>query len=415
MNAMTNILSMLASKDPDAFTKLMMRRPGATTLAQETDALYIWLFWFCVAWFVLLMGLMTYFVVAYRRKKNKIAPQSRAHNTPLEVAWTLFPTALVIYIFWLGFEGYMKKVVAPGDAIEMRLTGYKWNWILQYPNGGESPVQTTLGLRPIPVFYLPAERNIRLRMNSNDVLHSFWVPDFRIKKDLMPNRYTTLWFRAEAPTGGKTHAKNANESQGRDKPLVAGMEGVPYEDHWVFCAEYCGTEHSEMAAILRIVPESDYNRWVESIAGGDLTPIQIGEMQYKQKCASCHSIDGRPNTGPTWKNSYGYEVEFADGSKHTAEQMTDQTFFANYIVESIRVPGARVVKGYANNMTPWASTQLSDKQIDGIIAYLLSPALTDKAVSGAAPALAPASAPAEAPASTPATTPAVVPAIPPAQ
>jgi cytochrome c oxidase subunit 2 len=393
MDGLNSMAGWLAAAQPDAFTRLMLRRPGATPLAQETDELYMWLFWFCVAWFVLLMGLMAYFVIAYRRRRGRIAPRSASHNTPLEVTWTLIPTALVIYIFWMGFDGYMRKVVAPGDAVEMRLTGFKWSWSLVYPNGGETSVTTTLGAREIPVFYMPAEKNIRLRMNSSDVMHAFWVPDFRIKADLLPNRYTSVWFRAGAPTGATRHAMDSNEAQGRNRPFVPGMEGVAYEDHWVFCAEYCGTEHSEMAAIIRVVPESDFNRWVESVAGGNMTPIQIGEQQWKQKCASCHTIDGRSNTGPTWKNVFGHEVEFTDGTKYTAEQMSDPTFFANYIVESIRVPGAKIVKGYPNNMTPWPASQLSDTQIDGIIQYMMSPALTDKAPpslpSGTAPAAAP--------------------------
>lgn len=376
MPAIDTLMSTLAAVEPSAFTKLMLRQHGATAAARETDDLYMWLFWFCVVWFVMLMALMVYFVFRYGRRKGRIAPNSSAHNTPLEVAWTLIPTAMVIYIFWMGFDGYMKKVVAPGDAIEMHLTGFKWNWKVEYPNGAETNVLTTLGAREIPVFYMPAERAVRFRMNSTDVMHSFWVPDFRVKADLLPNRYTTFWFRANAPSGLNRHATNENQSMGRDMPFIAGLENVPYEDHWVFCAEYCGTEHSEMAAIIRVVPEPDYNRWVESISGGNMSPVQIGESQFKLKCAACHSVDGRANTGPTWKNIYGHEVEFTDGSKLTAEQMSDPATFANYITESIRVPGAKVVKGFANNMTPWGPSQLSDKQIDGIIAYMMS--LSDK-------------------------------------
>lgn len=382
MPAMDTLMSTLAAVEPSAFTKLMLRQHGATAAARETDDLYMWLFWFCVVWFVLLMGLMVYFVFRYGRRKGRIAPVSSAHNTPLEVAWTLVPTAMVIYIFWLGFDGYMKKVVSPGDAIEMRLTGFKWSWKVEYPNGAETNVLTTLGAREIPVFYMPAERAVRFRMNSTDVMHSFWVPDFRVKADLLPNRYTTFWFRANAPSGMNRHALNedqvkSDKEKGFDTPFIAGLENVPYEDHWVFCAEYCGTEHSEMAAIIRVVPEADYNRWLESISAGNMSPVQLGETQFKLKCAACHSVDGRSNTGPTWKDLFGHEVEFTDGTKYTAQQMSDPAFFANYITESIRVPGAKVVKGYANNMTPWSANQLSDQQIDGIIAYMMT--LTEKA------------------------------------
>ena len=181
MPVMTTLMSTLAAVEPSAFTKLMLRQHGATAAARETDDLYMWLFWFCVAWFVLLMSMMVFFVVRYGRRKGRIAPMSSAHNTPLEVTWTLIPTAMVIYIFWMGFDGYMKKIVSPGDAIEMRLTGFKWSWKVEYPNGAETNVLTTLGAREIPVFYMPAERAVRFRMNSTDVMHSFWVPDFRVK------------------------------------------------------------------------------------------------------------------------------------------------------------------------------------------------------------------------------------------
>lgn len=382
MPAMDTIMSTLAAVEPSEFTKLMMRQPGATVAARQTDDLYVWLFWFCVVWFVMLMTMMVYFIFRYGRKKGRIAPNSSAHNTPLEVTWTLIPTALVIYIFWMGFDGYMKKIVAPGDAVEMRLTGFKWSWKIEYPNGAETNVLTTRGAREIPVFYMPAERAVRFRMNSTDVMHSFWVPDFRVKADLLPNRYTTFWFRANAPSGDNRHATNeaqsvADKEKGIDTPFIVGLENVPYEDHWVFCAEYCGTEHSEMAAIIRIVPEADYNRWLESISGGNMTPVQIGETQWKLKCAACHTVDGRTNTGPTWKNLFGHEVEFTDGTKYSAQQMSDPAFFANYVTESIRVPGAKVVKGFANNMTPWSASQVSDKQIDGLIAYMMS--LSDNA------------------------------------
>ena len=352
---------------PGLWQRLWMGKNAGSALGDDTDAMYIWLWWFCVFWFVFLMALMVYFVAKYRRRPGVPAIVSPAHNTPLEIAWTVIPTLFLVYIFFRGFQGYMDKLVSPGDAVEMRLTAYKWNWELEYPNGGNSPATAVIGARSVPVFYLPAGVNIRLRMNSRDVMHAFWVPAFRIKQDIVPNRYTALWFNANDPSGDKTHPLDANAATARRlldasaPDFIEEFKGVPYEDHWVFCAEYCGDEHSEMAAILRIVPEDAFNRWLPTTAEDpNASPADVGRAVYTVKgCASCHSLDGSPNTGPTWKDVYGHEVELADGSRVPGD--------ANYIRESILIPGAKIVKGYGNNMPPFV---LSERQIDGVIAYM---------------------------------------------
>jgi len=337
---------------------------AATQSGDHSDDMFIWLWWFGVIWFVGLMGLMIYWVIKYRRRPGKIAPVSTAHNTPLEVAWTVIPTLFLIYIFFQGFFGYMDKIVSPGNAIEMKLTGYKWNWTLVYPNGAESPVSTTLGAKPIMVFYMPAETPIRLRMNSSDVMHAFWVPDFRIKADLLPNRYTNIWFNAKAPgPDAKTLAKTKEEAEARGDVWIEALAGAPYTDHWVFCAEYCGDEHSEMAAVIRVVSDNHWRAFLEFAAdgGGVTDPVKIGQRVFQQKCASCHSVDGSMNTGPTWKDLYNKPGHRTNKG--------DVAVTPDYIRESIAVPAAQIVEGYANNMPAFV---LKDKQIEGIIAYMRS-------------------------------------------
>jgi len=336
---------------------------AGTKIADQTDDMFIWLWWFGVIWFVGLMGLMMYWVIKYRRKPGKIAPISNAHNTPLEVAWTVVPTLFLIYIFFQGFFGYMDKVVSPGNAVEMSLTGYKWNWTLQYPNGAESFVSTKIGAKPITVFYMPAETPIRLRMNSLDVMHAFWIPDFRVKADLLPNRYTAIWFNAKAPgPDAKTLATTKEEAEARGETWIEPLAGAPYTDHWVFCAEYCGDEHSEMAAIIRVVPDQYWRAFVQLASDGiDQDPVKIGQRLYQQKCASCHSVDGSMNTGPTWKDFYN-----KPGHRTNKGEVA---VTPDYIRESIVVPAAQVVEGYANNMPAFI---LKEKQIDGIIAYMRS-------------------------------------------
>jgi len=367
-----------------------MRAEPATVQGAEADDMYMWLFWFCAFWFVLLMILMGYFVFKYRRKPGQIAPKSSSHNTPLEIAWTVIPSLFLVYIFFRGFFAYMDQVVAPGEALQVQLKAAKWNWTMVYPNGAETTTETAdpLGFRRVPVFYMPADVPIQLRMNSQDVMHSFWVPDFRVKQDVQPNRYTTLWFQAQGPSGEKVHSFPADT---KDELQVA-LNGVPYEDHWVFCAEYCGTEHSEMAAIIRVVPEDAFNRWLPlALNDPDAKPEDIGARVFKTKCSACHSDDGGVNTGPTWKDLFGSTRAFTDGTTAVADE--------NYIRESILVPSAHIVQGFSNQMTPFQGL-LNDRQIDGIIAYMKSKSV--HAPKQAEPGAQPTDVPAPAPAPTPA-------------
>jgi cytochrome c oxidase subunit 2 len=295
----------------------------------------------------------------------------------------VLPTLFLIYIFFQGFFGYMDKVVSPGNAIEMRLTGYKWNWTLVYPNGAETFVSTKIGAKPINVFYMPAETPVRLRMNSSDVMHAFWIPDFRIKQDLLPNRYTNIWFKAKRPgADAKTLPKTKEEADARGEVWIEALAGAPYTDHWVFCAEYCGDEHAEMAAIIRVVEDQHWRAFLEIAAegGGETDPVKIGQRIAQQKCASCHSVDGSKNTGPTWKDLYN-----KPGHRTNKGEVPVNP---DYIRESILVPAAQIVEGYPNNMPAFV---LKDKQIEAIIAYMKTlsthtPPGEMPGVPGAAPA-----------------------------
>ena len=342
--------------------------PSASAQAQPVDDMYMWLWWFCVAWFVLLMGLMCYFVVKYRRRPRVIAPRSAAHNGPLELAWTIIPTIFLAWMFFKGFHTYLGRMVSPGNAVEMSLTGWKWSWKIEYPNGAESTASTIIGARPIPVFYLPEGQPIKLRMNSIDVMHAFWVPDLRIKQDLVPNRYTTMTIGFDpARPGEKVYTYPATQAEADKTTEFAGtlfnpaLAGLKYTEHHVFCAEYCGQEHSEMAALIRVIPKEAFPKYLDSIGIDSKTPVEIGKIVWKSKCSSCHNIDGN-NTGPEWRTIFGKEHEYADGSKIVADE--------NFIRESIREPGKHVRKGFTNQMTPWSANLLPDKHVDGVIAYM---------------------------------------------
>ena len=321
----------------------------------NTDGLFMLIFWFSAFFFVLLMFLMVYWgFFKYRRRPGVPAPISPSHHSLLEIVWTVVPSSALLVIFLLGLWTYTDRQVAYADALNLNVKAWKWAWGVTYPNGAES--QWKLPLDPgstalAPVFVVPEDTNISLTMTSQDVIHSFWIPDFRAKMDVFPNRYTGFNFRT---------------------PKLAS--GVEYQDHWIFCAEYCGDLHSDMVGILRVVPYKDFvditeNQW----ATGDLSPAEIGQRVFESKCATCHTVDGSPRIGPTWKGVFGTEVPLADGTTVIADE--------NYIRESILEPGAKIHAGYANQMPPFQGL-LSDAQLDGLIAYYKALAAPAEPVEG---------------------------------
>lgn len=342
--------------------------------AAHTDRLYMEIFWISVGWFVFLMGIMLFCVVKYRRRPGVPAPVSPSHNTALELTWTIIPCIFLIYIFLEGFHGYVAKMVAPGDALQMRLTAKKWDWTLTYPNGAASPERTLIGAdslqfagengspgaRPVPIFYIPGDVPVHLDMISQDVMHSFWVPDFRTKIDIFPNRYTTYWFKAKGPD---VNAKTLKDSAGKD--VVTGQgEKVRYVDHYIFCAEYCGEQHSEMLGIIRVVPMAYYLAKIEEWNIEGKTPEEIGKLVYQsQGCAACHTLDGSKGAAPTWKDLY-MSTQPTDKGSVLADD--------NYIRESIYTPQAKLVTGYPSNMPVYTTAQIDEKRMQGLIAYLKS-------------------------------------------
>ncbi len=326
--------------------ELFFRTAGQNETAVFTDSLFLLTLWFSVFFFVLLMGLMVYWVIKYRRRPGVPAEVSPAHNGPLEILWTVVPSSSMIIMFLLGFQGYMQKTVAPADAIQLQVEGQKWDWNIRYPGGEQSAYFTSLGtkINAVKIFVLPEDTPIQLKMTSKDVIHAFWIPDYRTKMDLYPNRYTTITF--------KTEKLNAGEA---------------YRDHWVFCAEYCGDLHSQMFGVLRVVSRENYDKILQDWNTGNLSPEAHGEVLFKSNCVSCHSVDGSNNIGPTWKNLYGYERPISGGTSVVADD--------TYILESIWNPTKKIVAGYeGQNMTNFA--HLTQEEVSAIIAYMKT--LSDK-------------------------------------
>lgn len=299
--------------------------PANSTLASEVDPLWGFLFWASAVMFALVVGLMVYFVIRYRRRGGDVLTTSVSHNTPLEVAWTVIPTILVIIVFIWGFKSYLRFYVAPKDAIEVKVTGQKWFWNFDYAEGASS----------VGELVVPVDQPVKLLMSSRDVIHSFYVPNFRVKMDVVPNRYTVAWFEATQPG-----------------------------DYQIFCTEYCGKGHSEMLGRVKVVSEREFATWLESSSGmGEgLAPEEYGAQLYKSRaCNTCHSIDGTKLVGPTFKGLFGRQEAMADGTQIVADE--------NYIRESLLAPRAKVVNGY-DPVMPTYQGILKDKQIDALIAYI---------------------------------------------
>lgn len=357
MNSLLNALTLAASPrmDRSISERVWFTDPNAT-FASEQDPVYMFIFWVSAAFFVPMMLLMFYWVWKYRRIPGKPQERSPAHNTPLEITWSVVPLFLMVLMFVWGFRGYLFMHVAPAGAEEIQLTAYQWNWEATYENGARSSEMQWQADKQAPVFYVPAGRPIKLIMSSRDVIHAFFVPDFRTKIDIMPNRYTTIWFEA----------------------MEAGRE------HYLFCAEYCGDGHSQMGALLRVVTEAEYAEWKAKAAdiftGADGAPkplTEVGELIYRMKgCNSCHTVDGSANVGPTWLGVYGSQEQLTGGGTVTVDE--------NYIRESILVPAAKIVAGFPNQMTSYQG-QITDRELAAVIAYIKSLSDAGRAELDAAP------------------------------
>ena len=365
MNAMTammaNLSPLLASANLQ--DRLWFGDGSFTEAGSQSDWMFQFIWWCSVVSFVGLMGLMLWFSFVYRRRTGKAAPASPHHNTILEITWTIIPTIFFFVMFFEGFRGYINMSYAPVGAIECNVTARQWQWGLEYPGGQISSefalesegarsneTKQFISTQDSPVWYFPAEQPVLLRMTSTDVIHSFWVPDFRMKYDVFPNRYTSYTFTPDALDDSALMME--------DEELGA----YRYRDHIVFCAEYCGDFHSEMAAIIRVVPREIYEAKLEIFGSPRGTLAERGKLVATQNgCFACHSVNGDANTGPTWQNLYNNEHQYADGSTVLADD--------NHIRESIYEPAVKIRAGYPNQMVSYQGN-ISTEQLGWVIAYM---------------------------------------------
>jgi cytochrome c oxidase subunit 2 len=311
-----------------------------------------------VAMLVLITFLMVFFVIKYRRKRHPESEQIEG-NKSLEIIWTVIPTLLVLGMFYFGWVGYKFMKDVPADAMVVKATGRMWSWLFEYENGVQSDT-----LR------VPVGRSVHVELESKDVIHSFYVPAFRIKQDLVPGETNYVWFTGEEPGA--------------------------YE---LFCAEYCGQRHSYMLSQVVVLPEEEFNAWMErevkfltppdsaadrgkateeaakreatgEATGGEVkeeaaTMVARGKRLSKIKgCFACHSDDGEELIGPTFKGIFGREqIVFANGVE--MQVIVDQDYLRNAILN----PETEIVKGY-DPLMPAQGDLLNDEELEAIVAYL---------------------------------------------
>lgn len=333
------------------FDRFWFRNNGST-FAPATDAVYYYIFFISAFFFILLMGLLVYFGIKYRRKPGVPAPYSPAHNTALELTWSIIPTILFAIMFIWGARTYLKMVVSPSDAETIEVSVWKWQWEWTYPNGA-TPIQSErVNDRESSFFALPVDTNVKFIMSSQDVIHSFYIPDFRIKRDCFPNRFTTVWAR---PT---TITHRWDETEKKAVPVDPKNPG-----YFLFCAEYCGDQHSQMANRVAVLSRTDYQKWLEAQADTSSIPLlELGDIVRKAAgCNACHSVDGSAGSAPTWLGIWNQPRPGSAEGKVTV----------NYIRESTLDPGAYVVPGWPNNMISYQG-RLTDREILALAVYIQS-------------------------------------------
>jgi cytochrome c oxidase subunit 2 len=298
----------------------------ASTMAPRIDGLFSFILALCTIFFVAIVGTMIYFVIRYRRRDPNQRTSPNSGNLRLEIAWSVVPAVLLVVLFVWGFREFMAFSAPPSGALDIRVTAQTWNWSFEYPEGIESDK-----------LVVPVDQPVKLTMASRDVIHSFYVPAFRVKQDVIPNRYTVTWFQATKPG--------------------------TYD---VLCAEYCGTGHSEMHTTVQVLSAEEYAEWVNK--GGPLgeveSPIEKGRLLFRIKgCNQCHSVSGEMKVGPPLDGKYGGTETLTDGSSVDIDD--------NYIRSSILEPNAQIVQGFSPKM-PTFQGRIKDNELNWIIDYLKS-------------------------------------------
>lgn len=295
---------------------------AASTTADQVDGLYLFLITVTGAVTVLILIVLVVFIVRYRHSKHPVAEQIGG-SIPLELTWSLIPLGIFMIFFAWGANIYVSEATPPRDCLQIYVVAKQWMWKVQHENGA----------REINALHVPVDRDVRVTMISQDVIHSFWIPEFRIKADVLPGRYTTVWFHAYRP--GTYHLN---------------------------CSEYCGSFHSRMLGTVTVMDPVKYQAWLSG--GGAMGSFAgTGQKLFQQLgCTSCHRFDTQ-GRGPNLVGVYGKPVLLNDGSSVIADDA--------YVRESILNPGAKIVAGFQPIMPSFQGIVTED-QLLSLVAYIKS-------------------------------------------
>jgi cytochrome c oxidase subunit 2 len=296
---------------------------AVSTTARQVDMLFFFLLTVCGAVTLLVATLLVFFAVRFRRRPGEVGNPPETHSSePLEWFWTLTPLVFFAAMFTWGAIVYFAAYRPPDDAATVYVVGKQWMWEFQHPEGQKEKNS----------LHVPLGQPVRLLLTSEDVIHSLFIPDFRIHMDLLPERYSSVWFRA-----------------------------TKVGTYRLFCSQYCGTDHAGMTGVVVVMEPADYEKWLHEKAEGSMA-LQGRKVFLKYRCLSCHSADSDARA-PVLEDFFGKPVILSDGSVVKADE--------NYIRESIVYPSAKIVAGY-DNIMPTYQGEIKEEEIFQLIAYFKS-------------------------------------------
>jgi cytochrome c oxidase subunit II len=303
---------------------------GASNFTNDFDRTFLFIFYVAIFFLVSITAVMIYFVVRYNKKRN---PKSAfiEGNITLEIIWTVVPLILVGFMFVFGWTNWKLMKSPPKDAFVINSTARMWSWSFQYPNG-----------KLTDTLYVPINKAVRVNVTSADVIHSMYIPAFRLKQDMVAGVENFVWFVAEK----------------------AGSYNL-------FCAEYCGLRHSYMTTSVVALPQNDFNKWyndssaVAVASTANTEGAQGLSLIKKNGCVACHSTDGTQIVGPSFKGIYGEKTTVVANGKEQQVTVDDA-----YIFESLMEPNAKVVKGFQSGLMQSYKGTITEAQAKQIADYI---------------------------------------------
>lgn len=335
----------------------------ASNFAAEVDSTYMLILWISLVFFVVIVWALVWFSYKYKQPKGGKATSRVRHNNVLEISWSVFPSFLLVVMFVKGSWGYLDMREIPAGATEIGVTAASWSWSFDYGDGITHPELHVVKGEPT-----------KLIMESSDVIHSLFVPAFRVKRDVVPGRYNYLWFTPtvanervskERLDAAKAVAKAENEGVFDAEKNQFTLEGYEFFD--LYCSEYCGKDHSEMQTMVVVHDtREDLEAWLQEInvKPEGMSDEEYGRLQYSQQgCVSCHTLDGKAGTGPSFQGLWGRQEKLTTGDTVLVDE--------NYVRESILDPMAKIVDGYQPVMQSYKG-RLTEDKLRSLIAFIKS-------------------------------------------